>query len=177
MIIAQSSLLSLIADGHIIRGLSDRELKTPEGVGFDLRLSQLHSLGETGGSLRVDTRKTSSAIEKHSDLSRMYYIYPDEYCLATTIETFSLPSDIMCTFFPRSTLFRSGIVFQSSIIPPGYEGPATFSLYNAGVTPFEMEVGARFAHVVFSQIAGESQPYRGQWQGGRLVQPDHEKQI
>ncbi|MDF5847352.1 hypothetical protein P4M26_20090 [Pseudomonas aeruginosa] len=80
-------------------------------------------------------------------------------------------------FFPRSTLFRSGITFSSSVLPPGYVGPMTFALTNNHSEAFEIQIGARFAHVIFQAVSGDIGRYKGQWQGGRVSQPKDEGQI
>lgn len=53
----------------------------------------------------------------------------------------------------------------------------TFALTNHHNHSFEMEIGARFAHVVFHSVSGDVGLYRGQWQGGRISQPNDEGQV
>lgn len=177
MIYSPYSLLEHIYTGKIIKNLSERELLTPEGVGFDLRLASLSVIGPGCGSLRVSSRRTpvDEVLVFNSD--NCLLLEPGKTYLASTIEEFDLPSDLAAFFFPRSTLFRSGISFGSSVLPPGYRGPMTFSLTNHHHQPFDIEREARFAHVVFHSVAGDVGLYRGQWQGGRISQPNDEGQV
>lgn len=177
MIFSPHSLLDLIRIGKIVRNLSDRELLTPEGFGFDLRLASLSAVGNGSGSLRVTTRRTppDDPIKENED--NCWLLYPGKTYLASTVEEFELPPDLAATFFPRSTLFRSGVAFHSSVLPPGYVGPMTFALTNHHHQPFEIELGARFAHVVFHSVSGDVGLYKGQWQGGRISQPNDEGQV
>lgn len=177
MIYSPHSLLDLVRNGKIVRNLSDRELLTPEGVGFDLRLASLSVVGNGSGSLRIATRRTPPNELVTSDDNGCLSLSPGKTYLASTTEEFDLPPDLAATFFPRSTLFRSGVAFHSSVLPPGYVGPMTFALTNHHNQPFEMELGARFAHVVFHAVVGEVGLYRGQWQGGRISQPNDEGQV
>jgi deoxycytidine triphosphate deaminase len=177
MIRAPISLLDSIRKGNLILHLSQRELSNPEGIGFDLSVSQIFLISEGTGSLKRDTRRTPNAIEVREDSNGCYILEPGEVYLVSTVEEFDLPSDLTAFFYPRSTLFRSGINFSSSVLPPGYVGPLTFSLTNNFKNPFEIEKGARFAHVVFHSVSGEVNSYKGQWQGGRTSQPKNEEQI
>lgn len=177
MIYSPQVLLTFIRSGKIIKNLSDRELLNPEGVGFDLRLSSLSSVGVGSGSLQTSTRRTPENDFIKANESNCFYLEPGHTYLATTIEEFDLPHDLAAVFFPRSTLFRSGVIFQASILPAGYVGPMVFSLTNNHNEDFEIEKGARFAHVVFHSVTGDVGLYKGQWQGGRISQPLDEGQI
>lgn len=177
MIYTPDLLLNLIKEGKVVKYLSERELESPEGVGFDLRVSSVSLLSGSGGSLKRETRRTPDVIDLRTNSDGCFYLQPGEIYLVSTIEEFDLPDDLAATFYPRSSLFRSGISFASSVLPPGYVGPMTFSLTNNYKNNFELEKGARFAHVVFHAVTGDVARYKGQWQGGRISQPEDEEQI
>ncbi|SNX58742.1 deoxycytidine triphosphate deaminase [Nitrosomonas ureae] len=176
MIYTPQSLLATIREGKIIKNLSERELKTPEGVGFDLRLASISVVGNGRGSLKVSTRRTPDS-ESIKLSNNCWFLEPGKTYLASTIEEFNLSPDLAAVFFPRSTLFRSGVAFHSSVLPPGYVGPMTFALTNYHQEPFEIEYEARFAHVIFHSVVGDVEMYKGQWQGGRISQPHDEEQV
>ena len=50
-------------------------------------------------------------------------------------------------------------------------------IYNFRDEPFDLEMGARVLHIMFSEVSGESNLYKGQWQGGRVTTEEKEKQI
>ena len=177
MIYSPNSLQEAVRHGKIIKNLADRELNTPEGVGFDLRLKSLACVAAGSGSLRESTRRTPESTLLAADVNQCFFLEPGKTYLASTIEEFNLPESMAALFFPRSTLFRSGVSFGSSVLPPGYVGPMTFSLSNYHTEPFEIQIGARFAHVILQSVTGEIGLYKGQWQGGRISQPDDEGQI
>ena len=177
MIISPLDLLPEIRAGRILKNLGERDLENPEGIGFDLRLGELSAVESGFGSLRVETRKTPPSVQIHQGSNRLFYLLPETAYLATTCELFDLPDGLAAQFFPRSTLFRSGIFFQSSVLPPGYTGTMTFALHNISKNPFEIEFQSRFAHAVFFEVSGRSNKYRGQWQGGRISQPIDERQV
>lgn len=177
MIISPLTLLSEIKLGLILKNLGERDLTNSEGVGLDLRLGELSIIKNGHGSLGVENRRTPPSLRLQPDLNRFFHLHPEEVYLATTCESFDLPEGLAAQFFPRSTLFRSGVLFQSSILPPGYVGPMTFALHNISKNTFDIEIESRFAHVVFFEVSGASNKYRGQWQDGRVSQPTDERQV
>lgn len=174
MIISPAAILDI--QGAIIRNLDGREIERPEGIGLDLRLAFLFRLDAETGYLSVDHRKTPNSVEVACE-DGAFILTPRVPYLAQTVEEFSLPEGLAAQFYPRSTLFRSGVIFQSSALPPGYEGRMTFSLVNMHQKPFEIQRLARFAHVVFMQVDGKTNPYKGQWKNSRVSANESEQQL
>ena len=61
MILGSEKLLEMVKEFHLVEGLSEREIKNPEGAGFDLRLGEVFKI-EGEGFLGVSERETPSAI-------------------------------------------------------------------------------------------------------------------
>jgi deoxycytidine triphosphate deaminase len=179
MIIGLDVLLPRVRNGELIKNLSDRELTSPEGAGFDLRAGQIYRVC-SDGFLGVLTRQTSDvelvAEYLHGEI-RQAILKPDEAYLVKIIEEISLDDDMIGIFHPRSSLFRSGVVLQTGVQSPGYTGSPTFGLCVLGRNPFRIELGARIAHMNILRIEGKSSPYRGQWQGGRVSSDGLETQV
>ncbi len=121
MIYSPHSLLDLVRNGKIITNLSDRELNSPEGVGFDLRLSSLSSVGSGSGSLRTSTRRTPQNELLDADANSCFALDSGKTYLATTIEEFDLPPDMAAIFFPRSIKVSDPLL---QISPAMYESEA-----------------------------------------------------
>lgn len=179
MILGPKKLLQLVKSKKLVEGLSERELTNPEGTGFDLRLGEVFKisgkafLGETHRQTPdIDSIKTYDS-KKPSSIK----IKPGDFYLVKTIEKINLPIDLSAVIIPRTTTFRSGLFIRTGPIQPGYSGELTFGLKNEGPITVEIEMGARFVHVVFSEIKGGGSAYRGQWQGGRVSATKREKQV
>ncbi len=179
MILNPKILLDLVKKKKLVEDLSERELTNPEGTGFDLRLGEVFKisgnafLGETHRqtpditSVKVYDPKKPSSIK----------IKPGDFYLVKTIEKINLPINLSAVIIPRTTTFRSGIFIRTGPIQPGYSGELTFGLKNEGPVTVEIEMGARFVHLVFHEIKGKGSQYRGQWQGGRVAATKKEKQV
>ena len=179
MILGVSELLKLVKEKKLVEGLCERELTNPEGAGFDLRLGKVWEIsGEA--FLGINDRKTVEAqllMEYKEGESRIFELKPGQQVLVTVIEKINLPKDITVNFWLRSTLYRNGVIVSGGNGAPGYSGEISFSLFNSGKCSVKIEMGARIIHMIFYEIKGEANVYRGQWQGGRVVTKKIEKQI
>ena len=105
---------------------------------------------------------------KEGDEQDTLCIKPGEYYLVQTVETINTPLDLMPMVYPRSSLFRAGLLLLATKTDPGYKGTLTFGLTNLGRFDVNLQLGARFCNIVFYKIEGEVIGYRGQHQGGRV---------
>ncbi|MCD6550555.1 hypothetical protein J7K24_03375 [bacterium] len=179
MILGIDKLLELVKQKQLVENLSERELKNPEGAGFDLRVGEIYKV-EGKGFLGLEERKTPQAklIARYvPGQPRKVFLKGGEYYLLKTVENVNLPENILAISTPRSTLFRSGVYIFGGQVPPGYRGGLTMGIYNFRNQDFELEMGARVIHIMFFQVEGKTNLYRGQWQGGRVSAPEKEKQI
>jgi len=179
MILGPKKLLELVKKKKLVEGLSKRELTNPEGAGFDLRLDEVFKI--SGSAFLGETHRKTPDIKSvkvyNSKKKQSIKIKPGDYFLVKTIEKINLPINLSAVIIPRTTTFRSGLFIRTGPIQPGYSGELTFGLKNEGPITVEMEMGARFVHVIFSEIKGSGSKYRGQWQGGRVSATKKEKQV
>jgi len=178
-ILAVDELLKLVKERKLVENLSERELKSPEGAGFDFRIGELYEISGKG-FMGVEERETPQMrlIAKYEKGKKIKIeLEPRTYYAMKTIENVNMPDDLLAIMTPRSTLFRSGIYIFGGQTPPGYKGGLTMGLYNFRDERFDLEMGSRVVHIMFSQVEGESNLYKGQWQGGRVTTDKKEKQI
>jgi deoxycytidine triphosphate deaminase len=177
MTLGIEELHRLVAEHKLVEGLAERELKEPEGAGFDLRAGELYEISGKG-FLGVQERETPdmrlvASFEKGDKV----VIQPHTYYLVKTAESVNMPDDLLALMTPRSTLFRSGLFCFGGQVPPGYHGGLNMGLYNFREAPFELEMGARIVHIMFFEVKGKGNAYRGQWQGGRVTTENRERQV
>ena len=180
MILGPKKLLQLVKKIKLVENLDNRELTTPEGAGFDIRLGEVHKLDGGKAYLGITHRETPKVISKIKyQISKIQSIAikPGEFYLLSSIEVFNIPLDLTVNFKPRTTLFRSGLFLRTGNVAPGYHGKVTFAVKNEGPISVTMELGCRFAHAQFYEVKGGGTQYKGQWQGGRVTTGKREKQI
>jgi len=95
MILSALKVLELNEKYNLIEGLSERELKNPEGSLLDLRIGQIHNI--IGESLLGVKERYSSKTETIGDVrkdgNKRFTIKPGEYYLVTTMEVVSSPAE------------------------------------------------------------------------------------
>jgi len=178
MVFGIKKLLKLVKEKKLVENLSERELKNPEGAGFDIRIGELYEL-EGRGFLGIEERETPKIklIAKFGKkTSKKVSLQPKTYYLMKTIEKLNLPENLLALFTPRSTLYRSGVYIFGGQTAPGYQGELTTGIYNFRDEDFELEMGSRVLHLMFFEVKGKTNLYRGQWQGGRITTKKKEKQ-
>ncbi len=177
MILSPKKLLQLVKTKKLVEGLSERELTNPEGAGFDLRLGEVYRI--SGKAFLGETHRQTADITLVASHGKQksIKIKPGDFYLVKTMEKINLPVDLSAVILPRTTTFRSGLFLRTGPVQPGYQGELTFGLKNEGPITVEIELGARFVHILFHEIKGVGSQYRGQWQGGRVSATKKEKQV
>jgi len=181
MILGIKELHKLVNDIKLVENLCEREVNSPEGAGFDLRLGAVYEI-EGDGFLGIEERDTPNAklIKKYEEIKKdenFFVFNPGKYFLIKTIEKVNLPTTLSGIIFPRTTLFRSGIGLFNGIVQPGYSGELTFGICNLGESKIKLSLGSRVVHITFHEVSGYGNQYKGQWQGGRVATEKKEKQI
>jgi len=179
MILGIEKLHALVKSVNLVEGLCDRELKNPEGAGFDLRIGEIFELKSDAflGIEERDTPDVVSLVKFNKNKKQSFVFKPKTYYLMKTIEKVNTPDDILILFRPRTTIFRSGMMLLTGNASPGYCGELTFGITNLGPVDVEIELGARVVHAMFYKVDGKTNLYRGQWQEGRVTTEKKEKQI
>lgn len=174
MVIGTKQLLQLVKKKKLVENLDKRELTNPEGTGFDLRVEKLFIPTEET-YLGITHRQTSDLKEvcsfhQKAKTQVAYPIKPGEFYLSKTMEKVNTPINAVGMILPRTTLFRMGLFMQTGFCQPGYKGDLYFGIYNTSTQIYTVQMGARFAHIVFLEIGGDLiRGYEGQWQGGRAT--------
>lgn len=179
MILGPKQLLTLVQKIKLVKGLSQRELLSPEGAGFDLRLGEVYKI-KGKAFLGISERHTPEiTLVKKFDEKKAgsVKIKPGDFFLVKTVESVNMPDNLTASITPRSTTYRSGLFIRTGNVPPGYCGGLTFGLSNEGPATVEIEMGARLVHIQFHEVKGRGNMYRGQWQGGRVTTKKKEVQV
>jgi deoxycytidine triphosphate deaminase len=179
MILGVKELLKLVKEKKLVENLSKRELKNPEGAGFDFRIGEIYEISGKG-FLGIEERKTpkTKLLVKYNPKRKESFIFkPGKYYLMKTVEKVNTPENVLILFRPRSTLYRSGMMIFTGNVSPGYKGELVFGILNLGPCEVRIELGARVVHAMFFQVKGKTNLYRGQWQGGRVTTKKKEKQV
>jgi len=91
-------------------------------------------------------------------------LYPGDFALASTIEHFTIPTDMLVTLQDKSTWARRGLSLFTTCSEPGWRGWLTLELVNHGDETLRILAGTPIGQVLFHQVYGEVEPYNGRYQ-------------
>lgn len=85
------------------------------------------------------------------------------FCLASAIEEFQMPTDLVGIVHDKSTWARKGLSVFNTVIEPGWNGFLTLELKYNGQEELHLPAGCGIAQVIFHQISCPAQ-YEGKYQ-------------
>lgn len=103
-------------------------------------------------------------------------IFPGQFLLASTIEKFRMPPDVIGIVHDKSTWARRGLTVQNTVIEPGWFGWLTLELTNHSKNSLVLKRGMPIAQIIFHRIDAVTDGYHGKYQHQRRgpVRPIHE---
>ena len=103
---------------------------------------------------------------------------PGGFALASTMEYFTMPKDLLGIVHDKSTWARLGLAAQNTVIEPGWHGFLTLELTNHNPRPgwlrrwrkrppgtIVIQRGTAIVQVVFHRLDTASEGYAGKYQG------------
>jgi dCTP deaminase len=162
VILSDGTIRRLLASGDIkIDPLEDSQIQ-PASV--DLRL---------GTSFRLLVNHTATCIDPFDsapDLTREivvpdgdpFVLHPGEFVLGTTVETLSLPDNLVARVDGKSSLGRWGLLIHATagFVDSGFTGEVTLELSNVATLPVKLWPGMKIGQVSFMELDAPSlRPY------------------
>lgn len=87
-------------------------------------------------------------------------IPPGGCALASTMERFDIPADLIAFVHDKSTWARQFVALQNTVAEPGWRGYLTLEITNHGTGPVTIQQGSPIAQMVFHQLDETTdQPY------------------
>ena len=123
--------------------------------GYDARVSSEFKIFTDVDSATVDPKNFNN----NSFVSRKgkeCVIPPNSFALASTIEYFKVPKDIMVICLGKSTYARCGIIVNVTPLEPGWEGHVTLEFSNTTPLPAKIYANEGAAQLIFFE--GNEEP-------------------
>jgi dCTP deaminase len=88
-----------------------------------------------------------------------------KFALASSVEHFEMPLDLMAKVCDKSTWARKGLFVQTTIIEPGWRGHLTLELTNQGFQWVQIKRGCPIAQIIFELLDEPAEKgYAGKYQ-------------
>ena len=132
---------SKLSHGGVTHGLSE--------AGYDIRIKQ---------SIRFRPGEGIEVVNGDT-----YYHCEGNFVLASSVEKFDMPPNLVGVVHDKSTWARRGLSVFNTVIEPGFIGGLTLELVYHGNEDLVIPAGAGIAQVIFHQLTEEAF-YNGKYQ-------------
>ena len=123
--------------------------------GYDARVSSEFKIFTDVDSALVDPKNFSNN-SFVSRKSKECVIPPNSFVLASTVEYFKIPKDVLVICLGKSTYARCGIIVNVTPLEPGWEGYVTLEFSNT--TPLPAKIYANEGAAQFIFLKGNEAP-------------------
>lgn len=140
-----------------IKGMLDRKVRgglTSYGLseaGYDIRIKQEIMFHPANGA---DPNEKTFVDGRH---------HPSNFVIASAIEEFDMPYDLVGIVHDKSTWARKGLSVFNTVIEPGWRGFLTLELVYHGFQPLHIPAGTGIAQVIFHRTERKAE-YTGKYQ-------------
>ena len=110
--------------------------------------------------VKQDTSDLTEVVEIPPD--KPFYLHPGEFVLASTVESITLPDDIVARLEGKSSLGRLGLLIHSTAgyVDPGWSGHLTLELSNVAKLPITIYYGMKIGQISFLHLTSPAdKPY------------------
>ena len=96
--------------------------------------------------------------------NKPFILYPNEFVLAHTVETFNMPNNLTGFLYCKSTYARLGLNMAPTVLKPRWKGILTLELYNQSRFPIKLYVNEGIGTIYFLYNAITNDEYNGKYQ-------------
>ena len=138
-----------------IRGMASHKLKV-HGTSY--------GLGEAGFDIRIKQEVVFKPMAMGPEVWIDGQPEYGRFCLASAIEEFDMPADLVGVVHDKSTWARQGLSVFNTVIEPGFKGGLTLELVFHGNKELIIPAGSGIAQVIFTTLAHDAR-YEGKYSG------------
>jgi len=128
MLLSDGDILRLLGSGELVIENFHRENLTPNG--YDLTIAH------------ISIPSKDAEIEEEKAV-----IPPMTWFLVGTEEVLSLPDDLACDLWIKTSWARKGVISSFGKIDAGFRGNLTLSAFNASRNELDISIGQKFAQM------------------------------
>ncbi len=165
MVLSDRSIREEIARGRLVIDPLDDGCIQPSSV--DLHLDRLFRVFRVGVLPRpyLDVGQPMEGFTELVEVAEEdpFVIQPGEFILAATVETITLPDDIVARVDGKSSLGRLGLLIHATagFVDPGWTGTLTLELSNVAKMAIAVYPGMRICQISFLRLTTPAQRLYG----------------
>nr|WP_136251907.1 dCTP deaminase [Ningiella ruwaisensis] len=169
-----------LCDTDIIQYLNDGKIaihpaplhEQISGVTVDIRLGNKFRVFQDHAAPFIDLSGPKAEVQAALDRvmsdeieiaeEESFFLHPGELAIAVTLESVSLPDNIVGWLDGRSSLARLGLMVHVTAhrIDPGWSGNIVLEFFNSGKLPLALKPGMKIGAISFEMLSGSAaKPY------------------
>jgi dCTP deaminase len=173
MILSDRSIKEQLAQGRIIIDPIGENAIQPASI--DIRLDREILVFRNNHRSHIDVTKPADDVVERMTIEDgvPFMLHPGQFALGSTLETVTIPDDIVARIEGKSSLARYGLLIHSTagFVDPGWSGNLTLEFSNVGILGITLYYGMKIGHISFTQLSTPAEnPYgskelRSKYQG------------
>ena len=153
-VLSDKWIRKMALDNEMILPFEDKQVRGNKisfglsSFGYDARVSDEFKIFTNVNSEIVDPKnfKASNFVTKNASEC---IIPPNSFVLASTVEYFKIPKDVLVICLGKSTYARCGIIVNVTPLEPGWEGYVTLEFSNTTPLPAKIYANEGVAQFIF----------------------------
>jgi dCTP deaminase len=154
VVLSDRSIKSEIASGRILIEPYDESLVQPSSV--DVRVDRKFRVFHNARYPYIDVRKPMDDLTELIEVTdeEPFVLHPGEFVLGQTLETITLPNDIVARLEGKSSLGRLGLLIHSTagFVDPSWKGNLTLELSNVANLPITIYHAMPIGQISFMRM-------------------------
>lgn len=155
-ILSDGAIRARLAAGDLRLDPLDETLIQPASVDFRLGSDFIVFDGCGPASVVVDPYEDNSAVTRQVVVPEgaPFVLAPGMFALGTTVETVTIPADMVARVEGKSSIARWGIIVHTTagFVDPGFEGQVTLEFANLSAHPFRLWPGMKIGQFSFETL-------------------------
>ena len=160
-VLSDKWIKEMVKNHDMINPFEDKQVRGTKisyglsSFGYDARVSNEFKIFTNVNSEIVDPKnfKQSNFVSKNGEEC---IIPPNSFVLASTVEYFKIPSDVLVICLGKSTYARCGIIVNVTPLEPSWEGCVTLEFSNTTPLPAKIYANEGVAQFIF--LKGNEKP-------------------
>ena len=162
MVLSDRTINEELAEGRIVIDPLGEGCVQPASV--DIRLDRRFLVFRNTSRTHIDVMHPAEDItdEVIIEDGEAFMLHPGQFALGSTLESVTIPADIVARIEGKSSLARYGLLIHSTagFIDPGWSGRLTLEFSNVGILAVTLYYGMKIGHISFSRLTTPAdEPY------------------
>ncbi len=142
---AQQGMIAPFYDRQVRKGVISYGVSS---YGYDIKIGDEFKIFNSVNSAVIDPKRfdEKNLLDFKGDVC---IIPPNSFALASSVEYFKIPRDILVICFGKSTYARCGIIVNVTPLEPEWEGHVTVEISNTTPLPAKIYANEGIAQLIF----------------------------